>query len=105
MKKKSGFTNLRGYIGVDLASKKEGSKNHGRIPFDHLFQILKGKRTHLLILTVLQISKEKQRGRVQKQCRIKNPRIWIQSLEAFVSTHAVTKFGGTSYNFLSTLVL
>ena len=31
-KKKSGFTNLRGYIGVDLASKKEGSKNHGENP-------------------------------------------------------------------------
>lgn len=30
--KKSGFTNLRGYFGVDLASKKEGSKKHRENP-------------------------------------------------------------------------
>ena len=43
-KKTPGFSNLRGYIGVDLASKKEGSKNHGgESTYDHLFRFSKAR--------------------------------------------------------------
>ena len=104
--KKSGFTNL-GYFGVDLASKKEGSKKHRENPLR--ITSSDSQRQEDPCAQSYKYAKRSTEGVFKSSVESRILGFWIQSLEAsksqsFVSTHAVTKFGET-FNFLSTLVL